>query len=756
MTLTDSNANAFDAQARSASPDNVSRFVGRIEQLTNGAKRVAFYVPDMVCARCMQKIEQGLGIFNEVENVRANLSAKRVTAIWRGTDEVAALLSDRLSALGFKAEPYVAAKLKSGASDKARDLLTCMAVAGFAAANVMLMSVSVWSGHDGSMEPETRELFHWISALFAIPAVAYAGRPFFRSAAAALRGGQLNMDVPISLAILLATGASLVQTAAGATHVYFDAAVGLLFFLLVGRYLDEFMRARSGSALQDLLALRDITATRIEADGTRSRVSSDELAPGDKIIVAIGERIAADGDVVVGTSEIDSALVTGESAPVLCGVGDAVYSGTTNLSAPLTVEVTKAGDHTLLAEMSRALEIAEHGRSRYTSISDRIARAYAPGVHIISGAALLFWLLAGAHWSVALMIAITVLIITCPCALGLAVPVVHVVASGRLFRGGVLNKSEDALERLAAVDHIVFDKTGTMTSATVDIDNADQLDDAQVSLAARLAQGSRHPFAQAIVGLAEARGLNPEPLEVSETPGAGLAAQDGAAELRLGNSAWAAWAASDGTSRPDRVERTSVLARDGRPMATFHFRETLKDDVAKTIRHLHDLGFETSILSGDKEAAVNDIAERVGIQEWRSEQSPLDKVRVIEGLAKAGRHVLIVGDGLNDAPSLKAAHASLSPASATEISQNAADMVFQGNSLSPVVRALVIARGAQLLVKQNIWLAALYNLIAIPIAVAGFVTPLIAAIAMSSSSIIVTLNSLRLDDRAPAALKVVR
>ena len=711
----------------------------------DGISELNLVVENLHCPSCIPRIEGALVGQPGVVEARVNLSTRRLRLRWHGAAAEATDLLAPVVRQGFRLAPFDPGITEAPHEGGRRALLRALAVAGFAAGNVMLLSVSVWSGLVSDMGEATRTLLHWVSALIALPAVAYAGRPFFGSAVAALRGGRLNMDVPISLAVLLTTAMSLFETVRGGPLVYFDAAVMLLFFLLIGRYLDLGVRGRVRSAAENLLALRARSATLIEADGRYRAVAVAELRAGARVAVAAGERIPVDGRITSGRSEIDTSLVTGESLPRPAGPGDEVFAGTLNLGAPLEVEVTSAGDDTLLAEIVRLMEAAEQGRARYVRLADRAARIYAPAVHALAFATFLGWLLFGAAaWQSALMTAVAVLIITCPCALGLAVPAVQVTAVARLLRRGVLVKSADGLERLAHIDAVAFDKTGTLTQGRPTLTNRDEIDPADLHLAATLAGSSRHPLARAVCQAA-----GPGPViarggagEVREEPGMGLAATVGGQEVRLGNRVWCGVAEAD---VPAATEMELWLAASGRAPVRFAFRDTPRAGAGALIAWLQARGVPVMLLSGDRPAAVRDLAEALGIADWHAECRPADKIARLEKLAAAGHKVLMVGDGLNDAPALAAAFASASPAEAADISQTAADVILQGDSLAPLAEAIRVARSARRLVLQNFALALGYNAVAVPLAVAGLVTPLIAAAAMSASSIAVTLNALRLN-----------
>jgi len=708
----------------------------------SGRRSLALMVENLHCAACIRKIEGALGDLPGVEEARVNMTTRRLAVTWRGGDTDGLAIVQTMASLGYPSAPYDAGKLADSSDDADKRLLAAMAVAGFAAGNIMLLSVSVWAGAFTDMGPATRDLFHWISALIAIPAVAYAGQPFFRSAWAALRNRSLNMDVPISLAVLLAVGVSIYATSVGRDHAYFDASVTLLFFLLVGRYLDRRARTKARSAAANLLALNASAAVVIDADGRERSMPPEQVEPGMTVLVATGARVPVDGVVESGTSETDNSLVTGESLPKPVAPGDAVFAGTLNLGGPLRLTVEAAAGDTLLAEIVRLMEVAEQGRAKYVRLAERAARIYAPAVHVLAAATFVGWLmLTASGWENALMAAVAVLIITCPCALGLAVPVVQVVASGFLLGRGVMVKTADGMERLAACDTVVFDKTGTLTRGHPEL--IERPDPADLDLAAALAVNSRHPLSRAVVRAIGGR----EPIQaeaVSETPGMGVSGHVQGHDLRLGSRQWCGIDDNLPGDDGDGAALELWMTGTGRAPVRFRFADPLRDDAASTIESLRAAGFHLELLSGDREPAVAAAAADVGIEHWRSACLPAEKVERIEALRAEGRKVLMVGDGLNDAPALASGFASLSPTTAADVSQTAADLLFQGQRLAAVVAAIRVSRFADKLVKQNFGLAILYNVIAVPLAVFGLATPLVAAIAMSSSSLVVTLNALRL------------
>ncbi|WP_119390771.1 heavy metal translocating P-type ATPase [Taklimakanibacter lacteus] len=703
-----------------------------------GLSRIELIVPGVNCAACIRNIETAMQAIAGVVSARVNLTARRVTVTWRDGEVEPQTFIERLAGLGYPARPFDPRESGFLQDDReGRALLRALAVAGFAASNVMLLSVSVWSG----AEAATRDLFHWLSALIALPAVIYAGRPFFTSAMAALRHGRVNMDVPISLGVLLTSLMSLYETINGERHAFFDAAVTLLFFLLVGRYLDHLMRARARGAISRLMTLTPAAATRVEADGTHRRIQATALRAGMMMAVAVGERFAADGKIVQGASDVDRSIMTGESAPEAVARGNPVQAGMLNLTGPLLVTVTATGNDTFLADLIRLMAATEQNQSAYVRIADRLARFYSPAVHVLAASTLAGWLMLGQSWHDALMAAIAVLIITCPCALGLAVPAVQIVASGMLFRRGIMIKSGAALEKLAEVDTVVFDKTGTLTLGAPEMRELPRAPATILSLAHGLARESRHPLSKALSAGLHKLGIGATALDrVAEHPGQGLEGEWKGEALRLGSRAWCGVPARD----HDDGRLEIALCRQSDSPVFFHFEDRLRPQARATVAELRVQGLAVELLSGDREVAVRRVARETGIETYHAGLSPQAKLDRVEELRKMGRKVLMVGDGINDAPALAAGYASMAPATASDIGRTAANIVFMGESLDAVTFARVIARKARSIAQQNFVVAIFYNLLAVPIAMTGLVTPLVAAVAMSSSSLVVIANALRL------------
>jgi P-type Cu2+ transporter len=707
-----------------------------------GAKGVAaaeakliLSLPQAHCAACISTLEQAMMAVPGVSSARVNLTLKRVSVQAQSAVTAADLIA-AAARVGYEAHELDPGLLSSTETDRqARDLLMRLGVAFFSMMNVMLLSVAVWSGAEGV----TRDLFHWLSGAIALPTVVFSGQPFFKSAYASLRAGRLGMDVPISLALILASSISLFETSASGHHAYFDAAVMLTFFLLLGRYLDHRTRAVARSAAEELAAL-EVPRALCLREGAEVAVSIAELRVGDLVRVRPGGRMPVDGVIEEGASEIDRSLLTGESLPVFAGVGAVVMAGEVNLTGPLTLRVTAAGKDSSLHRMADLVAMAERAKTTYTSLAERAASWYSPLVHALSFSAFGFWMWkTGGDLRFAVNISAAVLIITCPCALGLAVPAVVTSASGKLFRKGLLIKHGTALERLADVDTVVFDKTGTLTLGRPELTNLADHPAQAVEVAMALAQGSSHPLAQALVEAARKAGMRPARVQdLREVPGYGIEGTWRGQPLRLGRADWCGAAALD-------VTATYLSSAEGTGSArAFTFADRLRPGADRLVAGLKAQGISLCLMSGDAEGPVRDMARRLGITDWTAGALPADKAARLQTLSRAGQRALMVGDGLNDTAALAAAHVSISPASALDAARVASDIVMLGQDMAVIGDALRIARQSTRRIKENFAISALYNVVAVPLALVGLATPLAAALAMSLSSITVSLNALRL------------
>lgn len=710
-------------------------FTAFLHRDERGRASLDLLVPDVRCAGCLAKVERAVTGLSGVAAARLNLSQKRLTVEFAPGAENTAQVIAALDSLGYAATPYDPAGAREAHDREGRQLIMAMAVAAFGVMNTMMFSVPIWAGLFGQeLGPATRTLMMWFSGVVGAPCAIYAGMPFFRSAWRSLKARRANMDVPISIGVLLTLTISFSETLLRGRDVYFDAAVSLLFLLLIGRWLEHRLRARASSAAADLLAMQAPTATLVGMGDALTAVPVCQVLPGDVLLVRPGERIPVDGEIADGRSELDNSLLTGETAPVAVAAGQACRAGALNLSGVLRLRAMARSEDSALAAIARLIELGAQSKSRYVRLADKAAAVYVPVVHAV--ALLTFaggWAL-GLGAREALIRAVAVLIVTCPCALGLAVPAVQITASARLFRRGVLVKSGAALERLSEVDHVIFDKTGVLTEGRPRLKDTAP---AALAMAAPLARASRHPLARALAAVAGEGALAEA---VREVPGEGIEGVIDGRRCRLGKASFLGIESRG-------CETELWFGFEGQTRVRFVFIDGMRPDAAEVVTALRQRGLDVEILSGDVEGAVCRAADAAGVARWRSGCSPQDKAARIDELTAKGRKVLMVGDGLNDAAALARAHAAMAPGTALEASQNAADLVFSGEGLAPVVDAFDVARNAHRRAMENFGLATLYNLLAAPAAMLGFVNPFVAAIAMSSSSLVVTLNALRTGGR---------
>lgn len=704
-----------------------------------GRHSIDVLINGIYCAACIQKIESGLANNPAVISARLNFTTKRLHIIWNSDVSDANKFVKLIESYGYTVYPYDIGIEQEGTKAEEKFLLLCLGVAGFSMGNIMLLSVGLWSSSIETMGVSTRDFLHWISAIIALPTIIFSGRPFFRSAFKALKNKHTNMDVPISLAITLAGIMSLYETIRHSEHAYFDSAVMLIFFLLIGRYLDFRARSNARSAATDLLSTLNGFAQVIDGDHIRT-IAIRDIQSEMLVRVAVGDKFPIDGIIFNGETEVDTSLITGETLPRAAQINDEVYAGTINLLSPVTVKVSKAAEDSLLADIVRLMEKAEQGQARYVRIADRMAKLYTPFVHTLAIIGFIWWyFIAGAGGHDAIMVAVTILIITCPCALGLAVPIVQVLATSQLMRSGILVKSGDALERLAEIDTVFFDKTGTLTLGKPTLISG--INNENLCFAASLAQYSRHPLSKALSASFDGNLITFD--NVQEISGKGLSGTLNGETFKIGNKIWCDIKSSVSSNNSDLPELWFTRSSQENP-THFIFNDLPRPDTQETLDQLKAFKLHLTLVSGDRESAAQNIGCSLGIEKIYAPKTPPEKFEIMEMYKQKGHKILMIGDGLNDAPVLAGADISIAPGSAIDIAQSAADIVFLGDSLKPVAYAYKVATFSQKLVKENFALAILYNFIAVPIAFMGWVTPMIAAIAMSGSSLVVIANSFRL------------
>lgn len=705
------------------------------------SQQLLLHVPGMHCAGCITKIETRLSAEAAIASIKTNLADKIVEVAFD-----AQALSDNsilqlLKECGFSAHVVNADKYYTDVRGlhkrEMRSLLMALAVSGFAMGGMMLLSVSVWGSADGA----TERLFHLLSALIATPAVFYCGRIFFVQAIRSIVARHWSMDVPISIAVLLAYGKSMYELWLGGGETWFDASVMLLFFLLIGRVLDFGLRAKSQNIANLLLSYLESPVEIVGVDAVITHKNATEVAIGDCVRVAAGARLAVDGLLLDRRAHLDSSALSGESLPRIYHQGEQVHAGFVNMGSEIHVSVNRTAEDSLPARLSAMTRSAEMGRGRYKQIADKVVGWYVPIVHAGALGTFGLWALLTYDFGLAINRAIAVLIITCPCALGLAQPLVQACAAARFLQLGLVAKSGSVFERLATIKHIVFDKTGTLTQIMPQPQSLAALSPEQRLYAFILARHSHHPLSAALyVALADECAELAETCEISdisEIPAYGTRATINGKACFLGKD----------DSPPNKARRSSsgtsqCLKSEGKVLTRIDYNESIKPHADSVIQFFKQRNIAVSLLSGDKTTAVQKIAKILNIKEAIAKADPQTKINFLKKLK--AKSPAMVGDGINDAPALAEAQISLSPASASDIAQSAADVVWLGDDCTAIIKAYTVARQAHKLLKSNFWLAAIYNAIAMPIAVMGYVTPVVAAIAMSTSSIIVTANALRL------------
>ncbi len=708
-------------------------------------KTASLILEGITCAACVWLNERHVNALPGVLDFSVNYSTHRARVHW---DDGQIHLSGILKAIGeigYVAHPFDPGRQEALYKREKSAALRRLAVAGLGAMQVMMLAIAMYSGDYGGMDDDMRTFMRWISLLLTLPVVFYAAAGFFTTAWRDLRHRQLSMEVPVSLAIGGAFAASAWSTISHGTEVYFDSVCMFAFFLLTSRYLEMGARHRAGAAAEALVKLLPATATRLTAAGEQV-VAVSELAPGDRVLVRPGETIPADGRVVDGRSSVDESLLTGESLPRPRAVGDELVGGSVNVESPLQLTVDKVGADTLVSAIVRLLDRAQSEKPRVARLADRVAGWFVGALLIVAAAVALWWWLHAPQQAFA--VTLSVLVVTCPCALSLATPTAVTAASGALTRLGLLTTRGHALETLAQASHALFDKTGTLTRGMLQLSDVellapDRADRARcLALAAAVESGSEHPVAKALCAHAP---QTPRVSELSAQPGQGIEGVIDGHHYRVGSPAYVA--ALGGREVPELLANgaTQVLLGDREgPLARFELRDELRDDADLAIRQLRELGLEVEILSGDAAAAVERVAGQLGVTHARSGMRPDDKLARVRELQAAGFCVAMIGDGVNDAPVLAGADVSIAMGQGAQLAHASADMVVLSERLSALPEGFRKARATRTVIKQNLAWAILYNLAAVPLAAAGLVAPWMAAIGMSFSSLIVVFNALRL------------
>jgi Cu2+-exporting ATPase len=717
---------------------------------------IGLFLDGLHCVGCVNRVERELrGADGVIEACVDYVSHRALVRYQAGRTDPDSLVR-RVAVLGYAATPYDPAALGAGERRNARSMLARLLVAAFLAGNVMLIAAALYIGSYQDLDAATRRGLRWLAIALSLPAATWCAAPFWRGALSGLARREISMDVPVVLGVAISFGASVVATLTDAEHVFMDSAAMIVFLILLGRTLERSARASAAGAVERLAALAPQRALRRRGDALET-VELEQLEPGDLVVVPVGERVPADGVIVRGASELDESMLSGESLPVARAAGGEVQAGTRNLLAELELRVTARAREGSLARLGALLARAQAQRPAIQRQADRVARAFAPGVLCAAVVTALLHALAGRSALETALIAASVLIVACPCALGLATPVAIAAAIGRAARLGILIVRGDALERCALVDAVLLDKTGTLTEgrlALEGIDAAPGCSNAELLSAAASAEGaSTHPLAAAIRTAAGERGIQaPESERRATLAGCGVEAGDPESPLRVGTQRWLA---TCGVEIPRQLAEVAAkhaaeglslafVAKGTRALGLLAFSDPLRPDARQAVAALRRLGLEVALASGDTEPAVALAAARADVGTARAQLTPAQKVAWLEALSAGGRRVLAAGDGINDAPALAAAQVGAAMASGSGVTLAAADLVIRSPRLSALADAVALSRATLRRIRENLGIALAYTALAVPLAAAGWLHPLPAALAMSLSSLVVTANAVRL------------
>jgi Cu2+-exporting ATPase len=724
-------------------------------------REAALILEGITCAACVWLNERHLARLPGVLAVHINYATQRARVTW---DERRIHLSDILQAvsrIGYLAHPFDPGRHQQRLEHERKQLLRRLGVAGVMTMQVMILAEALYVGGWVEAEAHYRVFFYWVSLLLTLPVLLYSAQPFFASAWRDLTHAQAGMDVPVSFGILAAFIASVWVTITGQGAVYYDSVTMFVFFLLTGRYFEAAARKRATEASEALVRATPASATRLVTDGERTTeetVAAAELRPGDRVRIRPGEHIPADGIVLEGQSSVNESLLTGESLPVVKAPGQRLIGGAINIESPLVARVEKTGPDTVLSSILRLLDRAVAEKPRMAQLADRVAGGFVVAVLVLAGLVALYW---WQHDSPLWLTAtIAVLVITCPCALSLATPAAITAATGQLTRLGLLVTRGHALETLARATHFIFDKTGTLTRGRLrllETRTLSQLTGAEcLRRASALERHSEHPIARALIEAAEP--AVPLATEVVNTPGAGIRGVVDGQIFFLGTPAYVeeqtGRAADPGMLQELRRRGDTVVLLAGREVlhAAFVLSDELRPGARELIDELKRQGKSIMLLTGDHEQAARRVADSLGIENIAWDLRPSDKLERVTALQQQGAVVAMVGDGVNDAPVLAAAQVSIAMGGGTAVAAASADMILLSQKLPHLADGLSVARRTLAIIRQNLVWAVVYNLLAIPAAAAGYVTPWMAALGMSASSLLVVANALRLTRQSPREL----
>jgi Cu2+-exporting ATPase len=713
--------------------------------------RIDLSLSGIRCASCVWLVEKVLGRLDGVLSARVNYATRRAAIEWRNESLSLKTLLSTLSKMGYAPLPGSRTAAIDAAAVEKRDMLLRFGTAGFFSMQLMLITAALYAGFFQGMETKYRTVFQLISWALASPVIFYSGFPFLAGAFRSLRSGGANMDVLVALGSIAAYSYSVAMIFTGG-EVFFDTSAMIVTFILLGRFIEAGSRLKAGSALTALAELQPSEARVAGENGETVFVPLEKLSKGELIEVIPGDRIPLDGTVEEGTAEVNESMLTGESAPVLKRVGSEVYAGTASLTGRLVIRVSAAPHETVLARIVRTVEEAQARKAPIQGIADRTAGIFVPAIVLLAAGTFLFWWFMKGEPTRALMTSVSVLVVACPCALGLATPLAILVGTTAIGRKGILVKGGDLFESVSKTGTVLFDKTGTLTEGRPSItDTIDYgVSDTFMQRCASLEAWSEHPAGKAISAAWKGERLTVAGFRA--IPGMGVSGN-------IGGSAWLAGTPALLQEAGVRLEAERLrqaeqlrkegktvifVACDGIPAGLFGLTDTLRKESAETVRLLRAMGLQTIMLTGDSEEVARSVAVQCGIEDVRAGLDPISKADAVRMLKKSGATVMMAGDGINDAPALTEADTGLTLGSATGIAIESAGVAILNDDLRLVVLLVAHSRKSFTIIRQNLFWAFGYNMLALPMAVTGILHPIVAAILMASSSLVVVANSLRL------------
>ncbi len=717
-------------------------------QLEENKFEIVLALDGLHCAACVWLIENLLKKEEKVYFVRINLTKKYLKLRWSGEKQDINQIILPIIRIGYKVFLFDEEFIEEQEKRSGSDLIKRLAVAGFGAGNIMLISIILWFYKTEEIGTATKNFLHLLSALIALPTIIYASKPFFHSAFLAIRNKRSNMDIAISVAIFLACVTSFFQSLNSAQHIYFDSATMLCFFLLIGKYLDLKARKKVFQASKEFAFLNSNYARIINENNVSKIIAAREVKKGQIILVALGEKVACDGILIDEMGEFDNSIISGESLPQTISKNQEVFAGAVNLGPNVRIRVSKAQNESLTAKIKAIIENCENYKGKYVRICDKISVFYTPIVHILALATFSFWyFIKSSLFEDSIVNAVSTLIITCPCALALAVPIAQSLAISSFLKNSILLKSGEIIEKINGAKIFIFDKTGSLTYGKPKITKfyclnreISKTEESEfLKIAASLAVKSNHPVSKAIFEYYNNQIID---LNVIEENGHGLKSFYLEKTLKIGKADFVF--TKEYALKKVENDKQKTFFRCGDDFFVFYYEDILKSDAGDVISELKKLGKRVILLSGDEKEIVTKTAFELGIDEYFYEKNPIEKTKILQNLKNEQGKIVMIGDGVNDSACLALSDIAISFFSAASISQNSADVIIQNLNLSPILQILKISKQSLKIIKQNLAFSLTYNLLAIPFAFLGFVTPLVAALAMSLSSLVVVLNSLRI------------